>query len=210
MLGIIKSKKRGDTLIEVLIAMAIFSLIAVASLSIMNQGTATSQRALEITLVRQEMNSQAETLRFLNASYDAVYQPGVTVYANAPANQWKSIKLKVSNDSSTITSLDNCNPAINPNSFVLNTRKAQFQDPASTYGIIGPAKSFSQVIYNGSDNITSVEGIWIEAVSPLTAVNNYQGNSGYIDFHIRACWNSPGMSVPVTLGTIVRLYEPRG
>lgn len=206
----IKSKNRGDTLIEALIAMAIFSLIAVASMSIMNQGTATSQRALEITLVRQEMNSQTETLRFLNASYNAVYQPGVTVYSSAPANQWKLIKSKVSNDSSTITSLDNCDPAINTNSFVLNTRKAQFQDAASTYGIIDSAKTFSQVIYNSSDNITSVEGIWIEAVSPLTVVTNSQGNSGYIDFHIRACWNSPGQSVPVTLGTIVRLYEPRG
>ena len=49
----------------------------------------------------------------------------------------------------------------------------------------------------------------IEAIRSKTIRENNQANAGYIDFHIRACWDSPGQSVPVTIGTIVRLYEPR-
>ncbi len=80
---------RGDTLIEVLFAITIFSLVAVSSMAIMNQGTDTAQRSLEITLVRQEIDAQAETLRFLNASYiaNASFVAGDGSYAD----QWKNI-----------------------------------------------------------------------------------------------------------------------
>lgn len=46
------------------------------------------------------------------------------------------------------------------------------------------------------------QGIWIEAVQNTP-------NSGFYDFHITACWLSPGQATPVKLGTIVRLYEPQ-
>src|SRR5664279_826252 len=87
-------RTRGDTLVEVLFAVAIFSLVAVGGLAIMNQGTATSQRALEITLVRQEVDSQAETLRFLNASYVSAYKLGISDYSSAsPAvSQWLAVQ----------------------------------------------------------------------------------------------------------------------
>ena len=73
-------KQRGDTLVEVLFATAVFSLVAVSGLSIMNQGTSTAQRALEITLVRNEINSQAEAIRMLNTSYIAAYRADITNY----------------------------------------------------------------------------------------------------------------------------------
>src|SRR5674476_81397 len=88
----IRNNIRGDTLVEVLFATAVFSLVAVGCLSIMNQGAATAQRALEITLVRNEIDAQAETLRFLNASYIQAYQSGITSYPNTPADEWHSIK----------------------------------------------------------------------------------------------------------------------
>jgi len=46
------SGSRGDTLIEVLLAVTIFSMLAVGVITVMNQGTHAAQRALEITLVR--------------------------------------------------------------------------------------------------------------------------------------------------------------
>lgn len=199
-------KNRGDTLIEVLFAVAVFSLVAVGSLSIMNQGAATAQRALEITLVRQEIDAQAETLRFLNASYIQAYQSGITSYPNTPADEWQWIKAKALANVS-VSELGTCAPP--NNSFILNSRSAKFVAPT---GIGKPvfANTFSQVLYDGSDNVASVQGIWIEAISSSLNNSNDQGNAGYIDFHIRACWDSPGQSTPVTLGTIVRLYEPRG
>jgi len=205
---------RGDTLIEVLFATAAFSLVAVSSLSIMNQGTSTAQRSLEITLVRQEIDAQAETLRFLNASYIAAYRPGVTDYSsNAPANQWKLMQasiiatgaLKASNFGVVGTTC----PDRATGSFILNTKSATFV-PLSSNGIFRlEAPTFSQVRYNG-DQIDNVDGIWIEGIRSTTSINANQASTGYIDFNIRACWDSLGQVTPVTMGTIVRLYEPRG
>jgi prepilin-type N-terminal cleavage/methylation domain-containing protein len=73
MLAFGRFSQKGDTLIEVLFAVTVFSLVAVGSLSIMNQGTTVAQRSLETTLVRQEIDAQAETLRFVHDSYIAAY-----------------------------------------------------------------------------------------------------------------------------------------
>ena len=61
--------KKGDTLIEVTIAIGIFSMIAIAIASVMSSGTSGSQTALETTLAREEIDAQAEALRFIHSSY---------------------------------------------------------------------------------------------------------------------------------------------
>lgn len=63
--------KRGDTIIEVMFAFAIFSLVAIITVTMMNLGVAASERSLEMTVVRNEMNAQAEALRFVHSSYVA-------------------------------------------------------------------------------------------------------------------------------------------
>ena len=67
-------RKSGDSIIEVLIAVAIFSAIAVAALGIMNQGLGNAQSSLETTIVRTEMDTQAERIRFLADS--VISDPG--------------------------------------------------------------------------------------------------------------------------------------
>ena len=99
-------------------------------------------------------------------------------------------------------------PTAPQGSFVLNTRNATFVDPVS--GLIVPSVTFSQIAYNKDDQVTNSEGLWIDAVRSKTSSDTNQSSAGYIDFNIRACWDSPGQDTPVTLGTIVRLYEPRG
>lgn len=61
--------KKGDTLIEVTIAIGIFSMIAIAIASVMSSGTSGSQTALETTLAREEIDAQAEALRFIHSAY---------------------------------------------------------------------------------------------------------------------------------------------
>lgn len=63
------TSKRGDTLVEVTIAIGIFSMIAIAVASVMSSGTSGSQMALETTLAREEIDAQAEALRFIHSSY---------------------------------------------------------------------------------------------------------------------------------------------
>ena len=202
-----RQKNHGDTLVEVLFATAVFSLVAVGCLSIMNQGTATAQRALEITLVRNEIDAQAEALRFMNASYISKYPD---IPTGSIAEQWQTMKAAIGSTDSTTDAADLSGTCTPPNgTFIINARKASYRQPV---GLERPvhAVSFSKVVYDISDNITSVEGIWIEAVKPNIPIGNgSQNNADYIDFHIRACWDGPGQSGPVTLGTIVRLYEPR-
>jgi hypothetical protein len=216
MLNFIHQKTRGDTLIEVLFAVATFSLVAVGGLAIMNQGTTASQRAMEITLVRNEVDAQAETLRFLNASYIAAYQSGISDYdVNTPAGQWQlmhdSIISTGAVSASPFGAVGLSCPTPPQGSFILNTKNATFTSP--TDGKLGSAQTFSQVVYTKVGNqsvLSSADGIWIEAVRSSTVAGNNQTNTGYIDFNIRACWESSGQSNPSTIGTIVRLYEPRG
>ena len=63
--------KRGDTLIEVTLAVGIFSMIAVAVVATMSSGTTNAQTALETTLARAEIDAQAEALRFIQTSASA-------------------------------------------------------------------------------------------------------------------------------------------
>jgi len=209
-----KSSSRGDTLVEVLFSITIFSLIAVGSLSIMNQGSATAQRSLEITLAKQQVDAQAETLRFMNSSYISAFSTGNT--STGVAKEWQTmvnyIDLDNRSDASDFSNNSSCSVLMSNlgtrNYFVLNAKKATLVDEST--GKIGLAKTFSQVNYNPSSDITSADGIWIEAIhSKPSLINpNNQTNTDYLDFHIRACWDSPGQSAPVKLGTIVRLYEP--
>ena len=64
-------KKGGDTLIEVMFAVGIFSLIAIAVVTTMNSGTSSIQGALESTMARNEIDTQAEALRYIHSSYIA-------------------------------------------------------------------------------------------------------------------------------------------
>ncbi len=61
-------KKKGDTLVEVTLAVGIFSLVAIAVVAVMNGGIAGAQTSLETTLAREEIDTQAEALRFIQTS----------------------------------------------------------------------------------------------------------------------------------------------
>lgn len=60
---------RGDTLVEVMFAVGIFGIIAVSAISLMNRGLNTAQQALETTMARNEIDAQAEALRFIHDAY---------------------------------------------------------------------------------------------------------------------------------------------
>ena len=64
-----RSLLRGDTLVEVMFAVAIFGLVAVGAISAMNQGLYSAQTALEVTMARSEIDAQTEALRFIHSAY---------------------------------------------------------------------------------------------------------------------------------------------
>ena len=61
----------GDSLIEVLLGITVFSAVSVGGSAIMNSGLNQAQRSLEITMARNEIDAQAEALRFIHNNYIA-------------------------------------------------------------------------------------------------------------------------------------------
>lgn len=229
-------QQRGDTLIEVIAAVTVFSLVAVGSLLLMNQGTAMAQRSLEIGLVRNQMDAQADALRYLHNAYIASQKQEDTTATTL----WKDVVVKhaVATEQKFGDMADDgrCQlPAPSPFGtgsdglpFVVDTKKLDGDKgnpvvlfdavpaggavPVSVRsGLALPddalATTYAQVRHlprpDGSLQAVS-QGMWIQGV-----YTRADGDTlGYYDFHIRACWTTPGQDVPMTLGTVVRLYDP--
>lgn len=210
----------GDTLIEVLISITVFALVVVSSLGLMNQGTASSQRSLEMTLVTQQVEAQAETLRFLHESYITNYQqgyastPGLSI--SGPAGQYYRIVQRliplqeagVTQASEFGNPTGTSCPARPAGSFILNTRTARLETGAA---ILQDAQTYPQLEFSTTTpaSLVASKGVWIEGIRSPVSTDPLRRSSGYIDFHIRACWYTPGLATATTFGTIVRLYEPR-
>ncbi len=207
-------RQSGDTLIEVLFAVTVFSFVVVTALSLMNQGIATAQRSLETTLVRQQVDNQAETLRFLHEAYMANYQPGVTYNltdsgpgSQSPAEEYHKIitRVREAGVSSVSTFGETATCQTPPeSSFIVNPVTARLAT-----GTYTPSETYAMLAYDSSGLLTASRGIWIEAVRSTDSTLPGQQNLGSIDFHIRACWDAPGLQQSKNIGTIVRLYEPR-
>lgn len=207
---------KGDTLIEVIIAITLFGLIAVGAINVMVQGVYATQRALEITLVRQELDAQTASIRFLHNAYVASYKSGYNPYnsipssENTPSGQWFKMMeyVRTSNllSASEFGSKNLTCPTTPKGSFIMNTRQAKAIITSPT---LIQASLTAKTNYDNSNNLISSEGIWIEAIRSPDVAGGGFSTAGYVDFHIRACWTTSGSRVPATLGTIVRLYEPR-
>lgn len=210
---------RGDTIIEVLFAMTVFSLVAVGSLSLMNQGTAMAQRALEIEHVRQQMEAQADALRYLNRGLITDFGRG-----GEASKRWNAI-LDPSTDRvvaqaqsfQDVVQSGECN--VPQGAFAIDYERLEQGEPPAELPLLSPQAetvTYAKVNYDnesGSAPPPRAEGIWVQAVKvddprPRTDSNN-PARPGFYDFHIRACWQTPGQDTPIKLGTIVRLYEPR-
>ncbi len=123
--------KKGDTLIEVTMAIGIFSMIAIAVVAIMNSGTSGTQTALETTLAREEIDAQAEALRFIQASYisdkDSIVEDDDT--ENRFQKLWEAItELAVDPDGAYTNYAPNtCEEAYSgdvfDHAFIINTRQ---------------------------------------------------------------------------------------
>lgn len=203
--------QRGDTIVEVLFAITVFAMVAVGSLAIMNQGIATAQRSLEITLVRQQIDAQAEAIRYIHQAYIGSFQRDSPVTTGTAA-EWKKMTDKATGKGASSPSAFGVGGEVCPEAapgekpFLLNARTARLWGTPPPM-ISPPGASvppFAQIIYNDDSSVNTAFGLWVEAVP-----SNTTNGPGFVDFHIRACWDSTGSSVPVTLGTIVRLYEPR-
>jgi type II secretory pathway pseudopilin PulG len=202
----------GDTLIEVIFAITVFSFIVVTAMSLMNQGAAAAQRSLEITTVRQQMDGQAEVLRFLHESYVEAYQSGqsfdIIDGASTPAEEYYKVIQEATGrgEASKFGDPKLCTTR-DLKDFILNSRTAKLITTKIQPGVFKAAPIYAQITFITGNQVLNSEGIWIEGIRSDDSVDSTA--PGYIDYHIRACWDVPGSNLPMNLGTIVRLYEPR-
>jgi hypothetical protein len=187
----------------------------------MNQGAAMAQRSLEIGLVRDQMDAQADALRYMHNAYVANFGEN----GAATTGIWNEVTAKhdvtEAQAFSDISDSRTCHLAPSGSAssvssdgapFAIDIRKLDAGGGSPAIALnqannIDTTATYAQIRYpsGGSSDPAKPEGIWVQAVrSPAVG-----GVLGYYDFHIRACWLTPGQSAPVTLGTIVRLYEPK-
>ena len=98
-----KEMRHGDTLIEVMISLAIFSAVALLTINIMNNSINTAQTTLEATMARAAVDTQAETLRFIHNSY--VAERGDKDTYNQFSGLWEALVKKGVNIDSAMSGL---------------------------------------------------------------------------------------------------------
>lgn len=174
---VVKSRVRrhGDTIVEVMFAITVFAVVAILAINMMNSGINTAQRTLEVSMARNEIDAQAEALRYIHQSYVAERQ--LSKEESQYRRLWNALReaatraqsLKWSAQPGVITtfdinSYDSCekvyqgivngdgssSSSVAYNSFVLNTR------------LLLPD---SEATYNGSNYDTNLNNIIVGAVN---------------------------------------------
>lgn len=188
------SLQRGDTIIEVLLAFSIFSLLSVGAMTVMGQGTNASQRALEITLVRQQIDAQAEALR-------AAHQADTGTTADVET-AWDLISVNAGTD--VYSGYETGCPTAPPDdSFIMDARDGTMREDGAWFQSVdnSPTLPYSRVDYSSGQPVAY--GIWIERefIEGNALADSYS-------FTVQACWFGAGLETPLHIETVVRLYEP--
>lgn len=185
---------RGDTLVEVLLGVTIFSLVAVIALETMNRGMAIAQYSLETTLVRQQVDAQAEMLRYAHDMKNDTWKKLVDN---------NSVSVSVVNDNEGNLGVEKCPDDFSTKEFTL----AATPSLASKISILNnPGDYKAAETYARVDSDTKkTYGISVRLVKPSTATGSRDSNK--YDAYIKACWMPVGSKMPATIGTIVRLYD---
>jgi len=185
---------RGDTLVEVLLGVTIFSLVAVIALETMNRGMAIAQYSLETTLVRQQVDAQAEMLRYAHDMKNDTWKKLVDN---------NSVSVSAVNDNEGNLGVEKCPDDFSTKEFAL----AATPSLASKISILNnPGDYKAAETYARVDSDTKkTYGISVRLVKPSTATGSRDSNK--YDAYIKVCWMPVGSKMPATIGTIVRLYD---
>lgn len=185
---------RGDTLVEVLLGVTIFSLVAVIALETMNRGMAIAQYSLETTLVRQQVDAQAEMLRYAHDMKNDTWRKLVDN---------NSVSVSAVNDNEGNLGVEKCPDDFSTKEFAL----AATPSLASKISILNnPGDYKAAETYARVDSDTKkTYGVSVRLVKPSTTTGSRDSNK--YDAYIKACWMPVGSKMPATIGTIVRLYD---
>ena len=186
--------ERGDTLVEVTVAMAVLGLMLAASLAVINRGLMGVSNAVERTSVRASLSSQAELLRY-------VFDDPV---ANKEAYKW------ILDHTGSNVSLGQNGCEIGNGGFYLSVGGGTLPveihklNQADTNKLTNNVYGQPEAGEVGNNSGVS-QGIWIEGDKHD---GQKDGMPGYIDFYVRACWTPHAAQQPGSgrMESNVRVY----
>jgi len=168
--------KRGDTVIEVIFAITIFCLVAIISITLMNSGISTAQGSLELTMARNEIDAQAEALRFIQNSFLAERElpPGNQQYTRLWHRITRDEGLAIEPEELADFDLTTCAEAYEPkpdrktisenNAFVINTRLVQPSDTDA---------GFIQDFFTGTGTLRTYDNLMNDIIIPARRPNTF-------------------------------------
>lgn len=194
---------RGDTLIEVLVAVTVLSLVVTLCYTVMTRSFSYGQVALERNITQNMLNGQISVLRDIYAR----------AHTGGSAADWTEVSARVIDDNGLTaggnplgsgpqrtTVLNSANTACqrNQGAFYFGTNAAGTIETAPSVlpTIVPPAtpvRTATYPIYG--------DGMWIEGYK---LVDN---NSVYYDFYIKACWEAAIGGQLQSILTTVRFHE---
>lgn len=179
--------ERGDTLVEVLIAVAVLSVAIVGGLGIMNFGYSLANNAVERTQVQASMNSQLAMISYARDAYiQANKQP-----SSGGSRAWQAIMSHVTTGA--------------PNTSVCNGATPQPSGGFYVKEDIATLDTASVTPFNGAAATTLAQpgsGMWVEG-------RQAGGSVHYVDFYVKSCWSPIGANADQTSRTVMRLYVPQ-
>lgn len=197
-------KLKGDTLIEVTLAIGIFSMIAVIIVTVVNGSASSAQTALEITLAREEIDAQAEALRFIHSAYISTSGGKAAVDDEGKyAAIWEDITTKARDDSgeyspSSCSELYDGSKLIDQNAFIINTKglKNSTKDaiilrPSETGNKFSQATTYPRIIYLANTANTANSPLFTDE-EKSNNTNSIQGVEG---IYIVAVKDSSGTKI---------------
>ncbi len=171
-----KNNQRGDTLVEVLLATVIFSIVISASFALVNRSSRINQVSSERSEAASLMQTQAETLRLYRDLGDA-----------NPV--WDLIQTEKVQSTSPTT--NNCF------NFLDGVDASPSQSASFFFDEDSNRQDFSPILANGNFDRYY---IWIEGYSSGDTVND-----DLVDFYVHACWQGPGGTGPQQASLVYRL-----
>lgn len=200
---------RGDTLIEVLVAVTVLSLVVTLSYAVMTRSFSYGQVALERNITQNMVNGQISILRDIYARYSEAARSG-----NAGSvEDWNAISSRVTDSNGQLaggvplgtgpartTFLNNANTACRRNAGAFyfgvdndGSLRTTAQPLAEVVAPATPVRTASYPLYG--------DGMWIEGYKLA------DNGSVYYDFYVKACWDAAIGSQRQSILTTVRFYE---
>lgn len=191
------TRERGDTLVEVLVAIAVFGVVIVGAFSLMNKSVAQMYDSMERSEVRLLLNRQIEALTYARDEYFLAADAGFVAdsFDTAARDAWSALQTASTYTINTgVPALDSCNVTNPQNTFWLDTSSGVVTLHSGNSGA---------VVVTAGGFPSPGDGIWIQKIDGTAA----SAVIPYKDFYIRACWKKTSSSQTQTLSTVVRLYD---